>query len=166
MVNEELLLNVKLFLMGEVLGLQLWRIFLALFIFSGAFLLRSTYRKILINIIKKFAFRVNIIDEHLIEALRPCIKLLFFTITMWASLYVLGIEKFNAFANSIVRILLITIATWGIYKTLAIITTFYKDRAIEEEKALDRYLVVFVGKILGGPYCLPRCCFNYKRDGL
>ncbi len=143
---ENLFTKLNNFESYKFIGINLFRVVLAIVVFTIILLLRGVLRNFTIKILKKLTSKMPVsIDDDIIKELRFPFELLFLALAIWISFYILGIEKLFLIINKVERIFLIFIIAWIIYRSLNVFIILLRKIVNETEKKLDNYIIVFAG---------------------
>ncbi len=129
----------------KFMGTDLFRLVLAIVIFTIIMLLRGIFRKFFIKILNKVTVKMIVSMDDIIKELKTPLEVLFIGLAVWIGFYILGLEKVFDAVTRIERIFIIFIITWGIYRSLNLVICLLKKLTEETETKLDNYLVVFAG---------------------
>ena len=132
-----------------VMGIVAWRLFAALFSFIIIVLLSGKLSSIITGILKKLMVKID--DESkdkFSKSLEPCFRMFFSIMAIWTAFYILGLENVFVFINHIVRLLLIFAASWALYRSIDIISYYFRKLVSKTETDLDDYIVGFLGRVL------------------
>ena len=137
----------KFFEEYKIININIWRIILAILMFSLIMLLRCIFRRFFVNTLKRLTIKYKIADT-IIESLKSPFETLFIPAGIWAAFLVIDSDVTRLFVNSVVRSLLIFAFAWAVYKLLGVITGVLLEKVSRTETMLDDYLIVFMGKRL------------------
>ena len=132
-------------------GLDLWRLAVAIVFFAIVMLLRHVFMHFVVDRLHKLVSKSQTdVDDHIIDALRPCFRSLFVVTGFWVSFYIIGIQSLYGLVNHLGRTFLIFIVVWAMYRALDVLVVYYhkKVSAKKADKKFHDYLVMLLGKIL------------------
>ncbi|AGC68337.1 hypothetical protein Cst_c13460 [Thermoclostridium stercorarium subsp. stercorarium DSM 8532] len=135
-------------LSNKFLDIEIWRIAVAGIII----ILTIAVRKILVNtaalLIKKFSVRTKwVIDDELIVAVEPPVKLMVLIISIYFSARILGFKVTDeSFSGHIIRSLIIFSLFWAIYRTAEIIARMFYRVSKKTHTHLDDILIPVINK--------------------
>lgn len=131
------------------MGIEIGRLLLSLVITVIIILLSGLLSKFFTGLIKKLLKRT---DEGVLEkfnrSFATCLRLFFIAIAFWIGFELLGMESLFLIVNKLVRLFIVFLAVWGLYRGIDIIVFFFKEYLSRTDSDMDNHLGQFMGQVL------------------